>query len=75
MANQKWFDLFGKREVETLTARCFDNNPLFLDLKYENVIKMRRKGMFRYEAKWAVEEDSGVVINETWDRNVSGQNP
>ncbi|XP_042980184.1 uncharacterized protein LOC122310355 [Carya illinoinensis] len=74
VANCRWVELFKNREVEVLTVRQSDHKALLLSMYKGGALNMRRRRIFRFEAKWTLEEEVGAVIEDVWKRRVSVQN-
>lgn len=70
VANTQWVGLFKEREVEVLNTRKFDHKPILLMVYKEDHVRRNRKRLFRFEAKWVLEEESGTIIEEAWARNI-----
>ncbi|KAF5454997.1 hypothetical protein F2P56_024617 [Juglans regia] len=69
VANMKWADLFRERVVEAFLANQSDHKDILLDLI---MTLERRRGFFRFKAKWILDEEDRPVVEEAWGR--SGRN-
>lgn len=56
-----------------MLARRSNHKPILLVLNEENLVARRRKRLFRFEAKWAMEEEGGTIIQKAWARNDAEQ--
>ncbi|XP_042980139.1 uncharacterized protein LOC122310310 [Carya illinoinensis] len=74
VANCWWKDLFKNREVEVLTVRQSDHKALLMSMDKDEGMNKKRRRIFRFEAKWTLEEDGGAIIEDVWKRRVSLQN-
>ncbi|XP_042952211.1 uncharacterized protein LOC122289292 [Carya illinoinensis] len=68
VANWRWIEMFKNREVEVLTASQSDHKALLLSMDKGVVLHMKRRRLFRFEAKWTLKEDGGAVIEDVWKR-------
>ncbi|XP_041009372.1 uncharacterized protein LOC121253428 [Juglans microcarpa x Juglans regia] len=66
VANLRWKEIYKEGWVEVLTAKCSDHKPLLLSMNQVLSIAWRRRRMFRYEARWSLEEDCEEVIKNVW---------
>ncbi|XP_042952312.1 uncharacterized protein LOC122289407 [Carya illinoinensis] len=74
VANPSWLEIFKERVVETLTARQSDHKPILLAL-FENKPHIRnRRRLFRFEAKWSLDEEGGRVVEDAWKRTLETKN-
>ncbi|XP_042974677.1 uncharacterized protein LOC122306311 [Carya illinoinensis] len=74
VVNSRWSNLFKNAEVEVMQARSSDPKPIVLIVKEEDMGKRRRRWLFKYEAKWSLEEEGGAVVQETWRRVAADSN-
>lgn len=74
VANSLWLDLFQNRVVEVLSTSQSDHQSLLLMLIEEGQSKKGRKKPFRFEGKWLLEEEGGLVVEEEWKRNLVAHN-
>lgn len=68
VANTQLTYLFRYRKVEILVARQSDRRPLLREASEENQVVQNRKRIFRFEAKWVMDEEGGTMIKEAWAR-------
>lgn len=65
VAKKRWLSEFSTPEVEVLITSGLDQCPLILNSEDHNNGKAMRRE-FRYEAKWALEDDGEQVIRLAW---------
>lgn len=70
-----WSELFQERTVEVLTARQSDHKALLLDVGKGCYVMQKRRRVFRFDAKWIMEEGGGTMIEKAWARRAAEQNP
>lgn len=69
VANKKWLTTFSNPGVEILTTSSLYHCPLILNNVDHNNGSVRRM-IFRYEVKWALEEDGEQAVILVW-KNIS----
>ncbi|XP_042973041.1 uncharacterized protein LOC122304841 [Carya illinoinensis] len=74
IANPQWMELFADRRVKTLVARKSDHKPILLIMNESNCLAGYRRKLFRFEAKWTLEEEGGNIVEAAWARDNAGQN-
>ncbi|XP_042954664.1 uncharacterized protein LOC122291085 [Carya illinoinensis] len=74
VVNVGWSDLFKNAEVEVMQARSSDHKPIMLTVIEEARCKRKRRWLFKYEAKWSLEEEGGAVVQEAWKRVATDSN-
>ncbi|XP_042944640.1 uncharacterized protein LOC122278525 [Carya illinoinensis] len=62
------------RRVETLIARQSDHKPILLIIKEFNCFAGYRRRLFRFEAKWTLEEEGRNIVEAAWVRDNASQN-
>ncbi|KAG6624128.1 hypothetical protein CIPAW_16G004700 [Carya illinoinensis] len=65
--NPIWLEFFKERVVKTLTARQYDHKPILLTLVENSPFIRKRRRLFRFEAKWILEEEGGRVVEDAWE--------
>ncbi|KAF5463963.1 hypothetical protein F2P56_014082 [Juglans regia] len=73
VANIRWKRMFKEGWVEVLAARCSDHRPILLYVNQKFSSERKRKRLFRYEAKWSLEEDCEEVIKRAWQVKTMGR--
>ncbi|KAF5481359.1 hypothetical protein F2P56_002016 [Juglans regia] len=73
VANIRWKRMFKEGWVEVLAARCSDHRPILLYVNQTFSSERKRKRLFRYEAKWSLEEDCEEVIKRVWQVRTMGR--
>ncbi|XP_042969115.1 uncharacterized protein LOC122301804 [Carya illinoinensis] len=74
VANPSWLEIFKERGVETLIARQSDHKPILLTLIENQPCIRNRKRLFRFEAKWSLDEEGGRVVEDAWERTLETKN-
>lgn len=71
--NRQWLDSVGNSGVKVLISSSSDHySLLFSFLGPDNVFQLRK--IFKYEAKWALEEDGEQAIRLAWQHKNSSSN-
>jgi hypothetical protein len=60
---------FSYSVVEVLPATNSDHKPLCL--QFDSLYRVAPK-LFRYEAKWSIDEECSEVVREVWDKELHG---
>jgi len=63
--------MFPDVAMEVLATRTSNHNPLRIRF-LPNSQTHRRPRLFRFEARWNLDEECAKVINSTWGRGVGG---
>ncbi|XP_062152046.1 uncharacterized protein LOC133860461 [Alnus glutinosa] len=71
IATPSWCEAFPNAIVKVLPVSNSDHKPLLLTF---DVTYKKPPRLFRYEAKWNLDEDCHKVIQQTWNENVSSGN-
>lgn len=71
----KWSNLFSNGLVKILPAIRSDHRPIMLELNGKNFDGRRWRRIFRFEAKWVLEEESATIIQEAWMSSADDQDP
>ncbi|KAF5452148.1 hypothetical protein F2P56_027178 [Juglans regia] len=69
VANLVWKDIFKEGWVEVLVDRSSDHRPILLTMNQLENQEWKKQRVFRYEAKWALEEECEEVIKKVWQRD------
>jgi len=72
VATPRWCANFSNVSVETLPVSNSDHKPLLLI--FDSVYRMPTK-LFRYEAKWNVDEECLAVVKEVWEPGEVNRDP
>jgi hypothetical protein len=72
VANPSWCAMNPRREVDVLAARSSDHKPLLIRLwgAGENQVRFHRS--FKFEAKWLLDEECLLIINQAWTEGFHG---
>lgn len=71
VTNKQWLTAFSNPGMEILTTSNLDHCPLFLNTM-AHIKGLGRRRIFRYEAKWTLEEDGEQAVKLAWlSRNFS----
>lgn len=73
VATRRWVEVFGNTGIEVLMAGSSDHCPVLFTVT-NSIPYRQRKKIFRYEAKWALEEDGEQVVYSAWQHIGSGRN-
>jgi hypothetical protein len=71
LASPAWCGQFPGVVVEVLPVTTSDHKPLWLRFKPSFQLAPI---LFRFEACWNVDEDCGAVIEQAWERDMTGCN-
>jgi hypothetical protein len=75
LANAEWDSLFKAVEVR-IEARCSSNhNPVLVEFTEERQERRSGPSGFKFEAKWWVDEECGLIIHSAWENDVPIANP
>ncbi|XP_042964585.1 uncharacterized protein LOC122298795 [Carya illinoinensis] len=66
VANPIWTYMFTNYGIEGLVVRSSDHKPLLMRFSKEEEASMNSAQLFKYEAKWNLEDDCGGVVLENW---------
>lgn len=62
VANKMWLSKFGDVGIEDLVASSSNHHPILLTSKDKSYYGNHRRKVFKFEAKWAMEKDTGQTI-------------
>jgi exonuclease III len=75
VANGEWCSIFPDVEVSVLARRSSDHNPIFINFDSKSRDGRRRKGIFRYDARWSKIEGTKNIIKKLWRPKQRDENP
>ena len=66
VANKEWLDRFSVSSVSHIFSHASNHMPLILQIGMDNRFQGRMARGFKFEERWLLEEECGIVVEEAW---------
>lgn len=70
VANPLWSESFHSSSVEVLDVSQSNHKALLLDTGSNQQYKRKKRRLFRFEAKWILDGEGKLVVEQSWKRAV-----
>ena len=73
--NKEWLDRFSVSNVSHIFSHDLNHMPLILQTGMDNRFQGRMARGFKFEERWLLEEECGIVVEEAWGRMGGADSP